>query len=69
MLLLSLGRFIEHLETDTEFKSTGLRLGEKQYEEVNDYSENMNPTTHIKNTRFVVRRGLWHNCSPFWPEC
>lgn len=40
-------------DTDIEIKFTGLRPGEKLYEELNHNTENMTPTTHAKIMRFV----------------
>lgn len=40
-------------DTDIEIKFTGLRPGEKLYEELNHNTENMTPTSHAKIMRFV----------------
>ena len=40
-------------DTDIEIKFTGLRPGEKLYEELNHNTENMTPTSHEKIMRFI----------------
>lgn len=40
-------------DTDIEIKFTGLRPGEKLYEELNHNTENMTPTSHAKIMRFI----------------
>ena len=40
-------------DTDIEIKFTGLRPGEKLYEELNHKTENMTPTSHAKIMRFL----------------
>ena len=40
-------------DTDIEIKFTGLRPGEKLYEELNHTTENMTPTSHAKIMRFI----------------
>ncbi len=40
-------------DTDIEIRFTGLRPGEKLYEELNHDTENMTPTSHAKIMRFV----------------
>lgn len=43
----------KHPDTDIEIKFTGLRPGEKLYEELNHNTENMTPTSHAKIMRFI----------------
>lgn len=40
-------------DSDIEIKFTGLRPGEKLYEELNHNTENMTPTSHAKIMRFI----------------
>lgn len=40
-------------DTDIEIKFTGLRPGEKLYEELNHNTENMTPTSHAKIMRYI----------------
>jgi FlaA1/EpsC-like NDP-sugar epimerase len=40
-------------DTDIEIKFTGLRPGEKLFEELNHNTENMTPTSHAKIMRFI----------------
>ena len=40
-------------DTDIEIKFTGLRPGEKLFEELNHKTENMTPTSHAKIMRFI----------------
>ncbi|HVY69049.1 MAG TPA: nucleoside-diphosphate sugar epimerase/dehydratase [Verrucomicrobiae bacterium] len=42
-------------EEDIEIEFTGLRPGEKLYEELNHHGENITPTTHPKIMRFVCQ--------------
>ena len=41
-------------DTDIEIKFTGLRPGEKLFEELSHHKERLEPTTHAKISRFVA---------------